>query len=95
MAVCEIRIVADERIALADLLEPHRRSWTAADTAAEPRCSGICVPCAKSRTRREQGNRAVARPRTFVENEDRTSVASISSVMDMRRWLKTSIAIGC
>lgn len=63
--------------------------------SSEPRCSGICVPCATSRpaasnSATEQSLRSLM----LVENEARTSVLFMSSVIDSRRLQNTSMPTG-
>src|SRR5215510_14521144 len=79
------RIFSSEYAASTALTPPER----------EPRCSGICVPCAISRpwpsnSATEQSRRSLM----LVENDERTSVLFMSSVIERRRLVKTSIAIG-
>src|SRR5690606_11379665 len=63
--------------------------------SSEPRCSGICVPCATSRP--AASNRATEqslRSLILVEKDARTSVLFMSSVIDSSRLLNTSMPIG-
>src|SRR5688572_9164522 len=73
----------------------HAFMTAATPPLSEPRCSGICVPCAislplPSKSATEQSRRSLM----LVENDERTSVLFMSSVMESSRLLNTSIAIG-
>jgi hypothetical protein len=95
-SIREVRIVADEDVAVAHVCRRHfrRNGFDAAGERAEVQRNLRALRDQAARHRRTAPPEQSLRSLMFVENDERTSVLFMSSVMESSRLLNTSIAIG-